>query len=140
MKRKGLTLVVEGQEFQLVEDGFNTESRTVTVLARSDSKQFPGKDTVHWSDLGGWHGVARWTADATLHVPNDGYREHEPLLRKVVETYQEQHPFQIGEPRAYASQDGRHYVAHVENAVVSGDNQSSLSGEVDLYRVGVLGV
>lgn len=120
MKRKGHTLVVDGQEFQVVEDGFNAESRTVTVLARADSKHFPGKDTVHWSDLGGWHGVARWTADRTLHVPHDGYRRHETLLRKVVETYEEQHPLRMGEPRAYASQDGRHYVALVDLAVPMG--------------------
>jgi len=120
MKRKGRTLVVEGQEFQLVEDGFNAESRTVTVLARADSKEFPGKDTVHWSDLGGWHGVARWTSDRTLHVPNDRYREHEPLLRRVVATYEERHAPRMGEPRAYASQDGRHYVAHVDSAVPMG--------------------
>ncbi|MCB9898933.1 MAG: hypothetical protein H6825_13090 [Planctomycetes bacterium] len=94
MKQPGFVLHHLGDDYLLVEGGFNADTRTVTVLCEPGNERFPQTESmrpVTWRDQGEWFPVARWSPlDLMLQDPE--HEEQRVLLLDLVERYLDERP------------------------------------------------
>ncbi|RKY20328.1 MAG: hypothetical protein DRQ55_08040 [Planctomycetota bacterium] len=89
MKQPGTLVEHSGQSYLCVEGGFNTPTRTVTLLVDGENSSFPHREDdqpVTWRDQGDWFPVARWD-NGELLLPDPRHREHATLAGELVERY-----------------------------------------------------
>lgn len=102
MKRPGHLLEHEGDEFLLLEGGYNDDVRSVTVLCRPDNTRFEAEDNppaIQWLDQGEWLPLARWSPEE-LVARHTAHKDLLPFLREVLDAYEAER--YIPEPLAWA--------------------------------------